>query len=436
MTLMRNHPRLEMVDPASLTVPIGHARKHSKKQIEQIARAIDRLGFIVPIIIDDDGVIAAGVGRLEAALLRRLGAVPAIRVQFVSDVDRRAFAIADNRLAELSTWDDEALKGELEFLFEQDYDLGVVGFSLDDLDLGVISDQQDDTDAIPQPEAIAVSRPSDLWAIGEHRLYCGSAREAESYERLLHDRRATMIFSDPPYNVPIAGHVSGLGATQHREFSEGAGELSTWEFTSFLRAVFRLCARFSLKGSIHFHCMDWRHMREMLDASDGVYTEFKQLVTWVKSNAGMGSFYRSRHELVFVFKSGQGKHINTFGLGDKGRYRTNVWEVAGANTFRKGRDNDLRDHPTVKPVALVADAILDCSHRGDLILDPFSGSGTTILAAHRTNRRAAAIEIDPIYVDVAIRRITKATGLTAKLEDGRDFATVAADRAAGEAING
>ncbi|WP_347302148.1 DNA methyltransferase [Croceibacterium sp. TMG7-5b_MA50] len=431
-----NHPRIEMVDPATLQVASTHARKHSGKQIEQIARAIDRVGFIVPIIIDDQGVIAAGVGRRQAALLRGLELVPVIRVRFVSEADRRAFALADNRLAELSDWDDEALKGELTFLFEQDYDLDVTGFSLGDLDLGVTTDEPEPPVELPMADAVAVSRTGDLWLIGEHRLYCGNSRDAASYEALLVDERATMVFSDPPYNVPIAGHVSGLGAVQHREFLEAAGEMSPAEFTGFLRVVFRLCARFSVAGSIHYHCMDWRHLREVFDAGDGVYTEFKQLVVWVKNNAGMGTFYRSRHELVSVFKSGTGKHINNFGLGEKGRYRTNVWEVAGANTFRKGRAQDLADHPTVKPVALVADAILDCSNHGDLILDPFSGSGTTLLAAHRTRRRGAAIELDPLYVDVALRRLTQATGLQPQHADGRSFEEVAAARASGEAARG
>ena len=216
---------------------------------------------------------------------------------------------------------------------------------------------------------------------------------------------------------------------QHREFAEAVGEMSPAEFTAFQRIVMRNCARFSSRRSIHYHCMDWKHMREILDAADGVYAEFKQLVVWQKDNAGMGTFYRSQHELMFVFKSGKGKHINNFGLGQTGRYRTNVWSYAGANTFRKGRAEDLAAHPTVKNLALVADAILDCSNRGDLILDPFSGSGTTLAAAHHTGRRGAAIELDPLYVDTGLRRLCATSGLTAIHADGRSFDAVAADRA-------
>lgn len=354
----------------------------------------------------------------------------------MSEADRRAFALAESRLAELGEWDEDLLKGELEFLFEQDYDLDVTGFDLGKLDLGIIPTEEPEPPVeLPNPDAKAVSRPGDLWRIGPHRLYCGNSREVASYESLLGDERATMIFSDPPYNVPIDGHVSGLGATKHRPFAEASGELTVAEFTIFLRTVFRLYAQFATDGSIHYHCMDWRHIREILDAADGIYSEFKQLVTWVKNNAGMGTFYRSRHELIFVFKSGRGKHINTFGLGDKGRHRTNVWEAEGSNTFRKGRAEDLAAHCTVKPAGLVAEAMLDCSYRGDLILDPFSGSGTTLLAAHRTHRRGAAIEIDPLYVDTGLRRLAAATGLVPTLADGRTFDEVAADRATEEQGN-
>jgi DNA modification methylase len=250
----------------------------------------------------------------------------------------------------------------------------------------------------------------------------------ESFEALLGDDRPMMVFADPPYNVKIDKNVSGLGRVRHREFAEASGEMTPAEFTAILRIIFRNRARFSVEGSIHYQCMDWRHMREMLDAADGVYHEYKQLIVWAKDNASMGAFYRSQHELIFVFKTGKAKHINNFGLGDKGRYRTNVRTYAGANSFRKARAQDLADHPTVKPQALVADAILDCSNRGDVILDPFSGSGTTLIAAHRTKRRGAAIEVDPLYVDTSLRRLVAASGLTPMHADGRTFDAVAAER--------
>lgn len=431
MHSFRNHLHIEMVDPTTLKIAPGHARKHPDKQIELIARSIDRHGAIVPIIADANNVVAAGVGRLKAALLRKMELFPVIRVDFISEVERRAFALADSRLAELSEWDETALKEELNSLFKEDVDIAELGFSLSDLDLGAgLLDEPEPPLLLPGANDESVTRAGDLWHIGEHRLYCGNSRDTLSYEVLLGDERATMVFADSPFNVPVEGHVSGQG--RFREFAEASGEMSPPEFTAFLRIVFRQCVRFSLDGSIHYQCMDWRHAREILDAADGVYTEYKQLITWVKQSGGMGTFYRSRHELIFVFKSGRAKHVNNFGLGDAGRYRTNVWEVGFGST----RKQDLKTHPTVKPVALVAEAILDCSNRGDLILDPFSGVGTVLLACQRCNRRGAAIEIDPLYVDVTLRRLRQTTGLIATLADGRTFDEVAADRANEDVVDG
>jgi DNA modification methylase len=436
MSVLLNHPHIQMTRSGALRPNPNSPRKHPKKQLDQLARVIARVGFLVPVIADESGLIVAGVGRWLAAGILGMEEIPVIRASFVSEADRRAFAIADNRMSELSEWDEDLLKAELEFLFEHDYDISFTGFDLDRLDLGIVSEGvREDPVELVDPCAKGVSRAGDLWHIGPHRLYCGNSRDSASYEALLTGEIAAMVFSDPPYNVVVTNNVSGLGKVRHREFAEASGEMSPGEFTLFLRAAFRNCARFSTDGSIHFHCMDWRHAREILDAADGIYTEFKQLVVWAKSNAGMGTFYRSQHELVFVFKNGRGRHINTFGLGDKGRHRSNLWSYDGANTFRKGRDQDLAAHPTVKSVAMVADAILDCSHRGDLILDPFSGSGTTLLAAHRTKRRGAAIEIDPLYVDTSLNRLSAATGLTATLGDGRTFEGVAADRLLEEASN-
>lgn len=429
---LSNHPRIEIVKRISLRANPKNPRKHSKSQLRLIADSIEKFGFLVPLIVDDEDLIVAGAGRWEAAGLRNLDEVPIIRARFLSEADRRAFALADNRLSDLSEFDDGLLAAELEFLFEQDYDFSVTGFGLGDLDLSIGTNAEpEDSVELPDADAVAVSRTGDLWLIGPHRLYCGNARDAASYEMLLGDERAAMVFADAPYNVPIDGHVSGLGKVKHREFAEASGELSPAEFTTMLRTVFKHCARFSVDGSIHFQCMDWRHIREILDAADGVYSTFKQLIVWVKSNAGMGTFYRSRHELLFVFKSGTAPHTNNFGLGDRQRgHRSNVWEVAGANTFRKGRMEDLEAHSTVKPLALVADAMLDCSHRGELILDPFCGSGSTLVAAHRTKRRGAGIEIDPLYVDTALRRLTRMSGLVAVHADGRTFDEIAFARAA------
>jgi DNA modification methylase len=435
----KSHPRIEFMATADLRPSANNARTHDDKQIALIATSIDTHGWLVPIIVDSVGMIVAGYGRWLAAKQMKLAEVPVIRAEFLTDADRRAFALAENRIAQLSGWDDKILAQELTFLFEGGYELEATGFTLANLDFSLPEEKvKDEPEAIelPDPATPAVSRPGDLWLIGPHKLYCGDSRDARSFEALLGDERAKLIFGDCPYNVPIDGFVSGHGRTKHREFLLGSGEMTRPEFTAFLRAIFRNCVLFSVSGSIHYQCMDFRHIREMLDAADGVYDDFKQLVVWDKGQGGQGAFYRGQHELVFVFKAGKGRHINNFGLGEKGRYRTNLVRYPGANSFRKGRARDLADHSTIKPTALVADFLLDCSNRSDLVLDPCAGSGTTLIAAHKTKRRGAAIEIDPGYCDTALRRLADASGLDIFHDDGRSFAAVASDRlGTGEATN-
>jgi DNA modification methylase len=339
-------------------------------------------------------------------------------------------------LAELGGWDQELLALELGELsgMELDFDLEITGFETADLDrllappsTGTAAEE----DAVPEPGPRAVSRLGDLWLLGSHRLLCADARQEAAYQRLLGGETAQLIFTDPPYNVPIQGHVSGLGGVQHREFAMASGEMSEAEFTEFLAVLFSRLVAASADGSIHFICMDWRHMGEVLAAGRLAYTELKNLCVWNKDNGGMGTFYRSKHELVFAFKNGTAPHINTFGLGDGGRYRTNVWDYAGANTFRRDRSEELAMHPTVKPVAMVIDAIKDCSRRGGVVLDPFGGSGTTLIAAERTSRRGHLIEIDPLYVDVIIRRWQVLTGREARHADTeQSFAQLSAERLA------
>lgn len=410
-----------------------NARRHSAKQISQIAASIREFGFRVPIIIDEECTILAGHGRWEAARECKLQKLPVIRTSDLTEEQRRAFAIADNRLNELSEWDDTLLTDELSFLFEGGFELEITGFTTADLDFSGSaerqpSEPQSDDVTLPEPTDRAITRLGDRWQIGPHRLLCGNALDVIAWEQLLGDKRADILFGDLPYNVPIQGHVSGNGRHHHREFAYASGEMTAPEFTAFLRTIFRHCTRFTKNGSIHYHCMDWRHMREILDAADGVYDQFKQLIIWKKTNAGQGAFYRSQHELVFVFKAGKARHINNFGLGEK-RYRTNVVEYCGSNGFRRGRDADLEAHSTVKPTALIADFLLDCSSRGQLVVDPTVGSGSTLIAAHRTGRRGYAIEIDPLYVDTALRRLSAASNLSPVLAgDGRSFDEIAAER--------
>lgn len=427
-----SHPKIEMVPTASLIPNPRNARLHPDVQIHKLAQIINRVGWLVPIIIDDDNMIVAGHGRLQVARKLGMTEVPVIRAKFVTEMDKRAFALAENRIPELSATDKKMLNDELVVLFEDGYPFEITGFTTADIEFTIPQSKPDgviETVELPDPNMAAVTRLGDRWIIGPHVIVCGDSRDAAVWEALLGEKRVSLVFADPPYNVPIDGHVSGNGKNKHREFVMGAGEMSPPEFTAFLRAIFRNCVRFSLNGSIHYHAMDWRHMMELMDAADGVYSEHKQLVVWKKNNGGQGAFYRSQHELIFVFKSGKAKHINNFKLGETGRYRTNVVDYAGANTFRKGRDADLEAHSTVKPTALVMDFLLDCSNKGDLVADPCLGSGTTLLAAHHTGRRGAGIELDPLYCDTALSRLSSVTGITPILDgDGRSFAEIATER--------
>jgi len=416
-----------------------NARVHGEDQLAALERAIRRFGFTQPIVLDDGNVIAGGHARWEVAKRLKMSEVPCVRLRGMSAADRKAYAIAENRLAELAGWDRGALAAELDAIVELDvdYDLTVTGFTtpeLDNLQLGEsepYADADDDeTDQIDNDQP-AVTRSSDLWLLGQHRLLCADARDASAYERVLGGASAALTITDPPYNVHIDGHVSGKGRTRHAEFAMATGEMTPGQFEAFLATFLQHCTRYSRSGTLVYVFMDWRHLPELLAAGRRVGLDLINTCVWVKTNAGMGSLYRSQHELVLVFAWGKAKRRNNVQLGRHGRNRSNVWQYAGANSFRRGRMADLAAHPTVKPVALVADAILDVTDRGDAVLDPFAGSGTAILACERTGRRACAIELEPRYVDVAIRRWEARTGLQALHEArGQTFAELAQERGA------
>jgi len=420
--------------PTQLKPRKTNPRTHSKRQIEQIAASIEEFGFINPVLIDEDDRIIAGHGRVEAAKLLGMRDVPALRVDHLSPAQVRAYVIADNRLAENAGWDRALLALELQELsIDPNFDVTVTGFEVPEIDL-LIQDldqaEPDEADEVPETDrsAPAVSRSGDIWHIGNHVLVCGDALNQDTYIKLLGPKKAQMVFTDPPYNVAIAT-VSGLGKAKHREFAMASGEMSPDEFTNFLNGAFVHLVDFSSDGSLHFICMDWRHMRELLDAAAKPYQELKNLCVWSKANAGMGALYRSRHELVFVFKNGTAAHINNVGLGRFGRNRSNIWEYAGQTSFGPERETELAMHPTVKPVAMIADAILDCSNRGQVVLDAFAGSGSTLVAAEKTGRYGYGIEIDPHYVDTIIRRFEAVFGIKAKHADSNlDFAAVSKGR--------
>ncbi len=405
--------KIEYVPIDQLVPQPRNARKHPPEQIRQLEASIREFSFTNPILADEDLQVLAGHARLEAARRRGLSTVPVVRLVHLTEVQKRAYAIADNKLGEAATWNEELLKIELEALQLEKFDIELTGFVGPELDTVLYNEAgaSDPADEVPAPTVgPAVTRLGDLWRLGRHRLICGDSTLPETYQALLGDRQAQMIFNDPPYNVPIEGHVSGLGQHRHREFSMAAGEMSEEAFTAFLAKAMGLMAQHSAEGSLHMTCMDWRHLYELLTAGRGVFAELKNIVVWNKTNGGMGSLYRSKHELITVWKHGQAPHINNVQLGVYGRGRTNVWDYAGANAFGADRDETLAMHPTVKPIGLVADAILDCSHKGGLVCDNFAGVGTTLLAAEKTGRDGYAIELDPAYCDIALERYRKMTG--------------------------
>ena len=426
-----SHLKLEIVpQPIDKLKPNrANARTHPRKQITQIADCIRQFGFLVPVIVDDKRRIISGHARVAAAKSIGMTEVPTVQLEHMSEVDMRAYAIADNRLAELAGWHQSLLPEELRFLSNSNlsFDLTITGFEVAEIDLllqgHVDADRDTAADQLPSipPDRTAVSRSDDVWLLGRHRIVCGDARDQGAYRALLGSKKADIIFADPPYNVPIAKHVSGLGRVQHREFAMASGEMSESDFIQFLETFLSNCADFSRNGSIHYVCIDWRHLFELLLAGRKPYAELKNLCVWAKTNAGMGSLYRSQHELIVVFKKGTAPHVNNVELGRHGRSRSNLWTYPGMNSFGAERTEVLAIHPTVKPVALVADTLLDCSRRGAVVLDPFIGSGTTIIAAERTGRSVYGLEIEPAFVDAAIRRyeiytgdnaVNVATGLT------------------------
>jgi len=421
----RSHRRKQRLEVVYRTIDEikpdpANARRHSGKQIRKLADSIETFGFNVPVLVDAELNAVAGHARLAACRLLGLAEVPTLCLDHLSPAQLRAFMLADNRLTELAQWDDRLLAQQLKdlSLLGLDFSLEVTGFEMAEIDLRIESlehlpgPDDDPADALPGPANPPLSKIGDLWMLGNHRVLCGSALDAAAFAALMGDERAAMVFTDPPYNVPIDGHASGLGAIHHRPFPMASGEMDRTEFTAFLGQAIRNLAAFSVDGSLHYLCMDWRHIGELLAAGRDVYGELKNLVVWVKDNAGMGALYRSQHELVFVFKRGRQGHRNNVQLGQFGRNRSNIWRYPGAGSFaRRGEEGNLLAlHPTVKPVAMVADAILDCSARGDIVLDAFLGSGTTLIAAERTGRRCYGMELDAVYADTIVRRWQKLSG--------------------------
>jgi DNA modification methylase len=429
-------PRIEWVPIGTLRPNPRNGRTHSKKQIRWIAASIREFGFLNPVIVDDDNTVLAGHGRLEAGRLEGLVQVPVIRFDHLTAAQKRAYLIADNRIAEQAGWDREILAIELGELIDllpvEGMEVSLTGFEAAEIDL-LLADMASpkpcpDDDVPPLPRK-AVTRPGDLWLLGKHRLLCGDARNANDFGHLMNGASAAAVFCDPPYNLRVSA-IGGRGRVRHPEFAFASGEMDPAQFRKFLSETLRNGVHVSADGAVHFICIDWRHVGDLIEVGREFYGAMLNLVVWKKSNAGQGSFYRSQHELIGVFRVGTHGHRNNVELGRFGRNRSNVWTYPGANTFGRGRMEALTTHPTVKPIALVADALLDCTARGQLVLDQFAGSGTTILAAEKVGRIACAMEYEPRYVDAAIGRWQTLTHLEATLEgEGRSFEDIAGVRA-------
>jgi DNA modification methylase len=409
-------------------------RQHPQRQVNQLADSIREFGFVMPVVVDERGQVIIGHGRVLAARKLKMARIPVVEIRHLSKAQLKALRIADNKLGQNAHWDERLLGESLLELKEldRDFDLSITGFSLPEIDLAIQKLSEpvvEDIDDASSETGIQVCQLGDVWELGGHRVHCGDATSEAAFERLMTDNRADIVFVDPPYNVRIDGYASPGGKVRHREFAQGSGELSREEFIRFLTDSCINLKNYSKSGAIHFVCMDWKHLDELLAAGREVYAELKNIVAWVKSTAGMGSLYRSQHELICVFKSGTGRHINNIELGKNGRHRTNVWEYDSASTQARKGNNVLELHPTVKPVQLVMDALLDCSNHGDIVLDSFLGSGTTLLAAERTGRVCRGIELDPPYVDTAIRRWQNLTGRDAvRVSDGKLFRDIEAEK--------
>jgi DNA modification methylase len=437
MGLVKRHARRailrslksKLVDVSGLGQLGGKTRDHPTQQIRKIATCLRKFGFVLPILIDGQNRVIAGWAVVLAAKLLGQGRIPAVLISDLSDAELRTLRLALNKLSEYAIWNEHALRLELTEIIHEDpnIDLEDTGFEIAELDSILDDGGMDQEDELPvlDEQAVAITQPGDQWKAGDHVIRCDDALNSGSYSHLLGSLKAGMVFTDPPFNLPIGGSVTRSRFATRHDFAMAKGELSSPQFQSFLETALGHAAQHSRDGAIHFVCMDWRHLPELFSAGTAVYSVLKNLCVWNKSNAGMGSLYRSQHELVAVYKVGNAKHINNIELGRHGRHRTNVWNYLGQSALNCTRKSKLSLHPTVKPVAMIADAIRDCSNRGDIILDCFGGAGTTLIAAEKTGRRARILELNPIYIDVTIERWQRLTGkLAYHAKTGQPFSPV------------
>jgi DNA modification methylase len=394
-----------------------NARTHPKRQIEQLCASIRSFGFTNPVLVDESGVLIAGHGRLRAAKELGLATVPVIELLDLTEAQKKALRLADNKIALNAGWDLEILKLELAEIatLDVDFDLSLTGFASGEIDVVLKAANDPEDEVIPAVPVEPMTKAGDIWILGDHRIGCGDGRDVEFLKRIVGEgAKIDAAFMDPPYNVKINGHANAKG--RHREFAMASGEMSDDQFRAFLSETLGAAAAVSRDGAVHYICMDWRHLDDVSAVGRTLYDDLLNICMWNKSNAGMGSLYRSKHEMVFVYRVGSSPHANMVELGKHGRNRTNVWDYPSVNSMAGSRREDLALHPTVKPVAMVADAYQDVTRRGDLVFDMFLGSGTSLIAAERTGRRFRGCDIDPAYIDVAVERWAQVTGKTPVLE--------------------
>lgn len=438
--LIPNNLLFELVNPDSLKPYPNNPHKHPKQQIEQVRASIRAYGIVRPVVVDEEGTIIDGEALWQAAKGEGKASIPVLRLLGLSDTQKRELRIGLNKHPHNADWDVEQLRIEIQAILAVHIDLdpGDIGMSVGEIDKLLIAGDSDPADdAIPEIASRAVSRLGDIWNVDGHRIGCGDCRDLSFLKRVVGSRPVDCCVTDPPYNRMIAGDATtGRGRVRHPEFVVASGELSDEAFEEFLEGALGGFANVSRDGAVHFVFMDHQHVDILLMVGTRVYAKRLNLCVWNKSNAGMGGLYRSKHELIGVFKVGDAAHLNAVQLGKHGRNRTNVWDYPSVNTFGGSRRRDLELHPTVKPVGLVADAIMDVTRRGDLVLDGFLGSGTCLLACERSGRLCRGIEINPLYVDLALRRWSERTGLDAVLEStGQTFSQVRAERLSGGPCN-
>lgn len=402
-------------------------RKFSKQEISITTKVVDRFGIPSPIIVDNKNEIVLGANLYLAAKNLNAKTVPTVQLKDLSEKEIKMYSVAMNKILTMGEIDLESIKIDIkDWIFDENFTITPEELGLGTIEVDSIlfelsgfsaSDAEEQNETKAEEAVLSdipkIVKPGDLIQLGQHRLFCGDSMKAESYTKLLGEEKADIIITDPPYNVKIQGHVTKK--KNHPEFAQASGEMKPEDFINFLNTVTKNLKNFSKSGSIHYLFMDWKHLFELQIATKDVYEKLLNICVWDKGKGGMGSFYRSQHEFCLVYQNGTGSHKNNIQLGKNGRNRSNIWQYPGMNSGTSQAKTLSNLHPTVKPVSMLVDILLDASDFGDIVLDTFGGSGSTLIAAQECGRKARLIEISPDYCDVIIHRWEKMTGKKHKI---------------------